>query len=379
MNVQCISSLADIDSDQWDALLKDQHPLLSHAFLYAMEQYGCLTVESGWIPRYLVVEEQGELLAAMPLYEKTNSWGEFVFDHAWADAYARHGLDYYPKLVSAIPFSPVFGQKLLLKPGCEQQLYPVLLDALYQVAEQVGASSAHILFPPEAEQRYFEQQGWLSRHDCQYHWENDGYTSFDDFLSKLSHKKRKNIRQERRKVEEAGVIFRQLDGTTANSEDWHRFTRFYDSTYERKWGAPIFNQPFFESVAKKLGNRMVLILADRGEECVAGALMYRSDSVLYGRHWGCSEYHPALHFETCYYQGIEYCIREGIQVFEPGAQGEHKIARGFHPVRTHSAHWIKDSRFRPAIKQFCKQESKAVEQHIETLELHTPYKKAETT
>ena len=374
MKTDCISSLAAIEPARWDALINDQHPLLSHAFLYAMEQHGCLTLSSGWIPRYLVIEDQGELIAAMPLYEKTNSWGEFVFDHAWADAYQRYGLDYYPKLVSAIPFSPVFGQKLLLKPGREQQLYPLLLDAVYQVASQTGASSAHILFPLQTEQRFFEKMGWTSRHDCQYHWENEGYASFDEFLSRLTHKKRKNIRQERRKVEQAGITFRQLDGHTASAEDWRQFNHFYSSTYERKWGAPIFNQPFFESVAQKLGERMILIMADRGDACIAGALMYRSDSVLYGRHWGCSEYHPALHFETCYYQGIEFCIREGIRIFEPGAQGEHKIARGFRPVRTHSAHWLEDARFRPAIEQFCEQESQAINEHIESLSSHNPYK-----
>jgi len=377
VNVQCIVTLADVDPAEWDALIYDRHPLLSHAFLYAMEQHGCLTEASGWIPRYLVIEEQGELIAAMPLYEKTNSWGEFVFDHAWADAYARYGLDYYPKLVSAIPFSPVFGQKLLLKSGREQQLYPVLLDALYQVAEQIGASSAHILFPLGTEQQYFEQQGWLSRHDCQYHWENEDYANFEGFLSRLNHKKRKNIRQERRKIETAGIHFRQLDGHTANSEDWRQFTRFYNSTYERKWGAPIFNQPFFESVAEKLGKRMVLVLADRDDDCIAGALMYRSESVLYGRHWGCSEYHPSLHFETCYYQGIEFCIQEGIRIFEPGAQGEHKIARGFRPVRTHSAHWLKDARFRPAVEQFCEQESRVIRHHIDALKSHDPFKQPE--
>lgn len=377
MNVKCIGTLADIVPAQWDALIVGRHPLLSHAFLYAMEQHGCLTEASGWIPRYLVIEEQNELIAAMPLYEKTNSWGEFVFDHAWADAYARYGLDYYPKLVSAIPFSPVFGQKLLLKPGREQQLKPILLDAIYQVAEQTGASSAHILFPLSAEQRYFEKQGWLPRHDCQYHWKNRDYASFEGFLSELTSKKRKNIRQERRKVEKAGIRFRQLDGDTADTNDWRDFTRFYDSTYQRKWGAPIFSQPFFESVAKKLGERMILLLADHGDKCIAGALMYRSDSVLYGRHWGCSEYHPALHFETCYYQGIEFCIRKGIQIFEPGAQGEHKIARGFIPVRTHSTHWLKDTRFRPAVEQFCKQESKATRQHIDALESHNPFRKPE--
>ncbi len=376
MNIECISTLAEIPSQQWDALVKDNHPLLSHAFLYAMEQHGCLSYESGWIPRYLVVRDQGRLLAAMPLYEKHNSWGEFVFDHAWADAYARYGINYYPKLVSAIPFSPVFGQKLLLQAGREEELSALLLQALKQTCEQLEASSLHILFPLLEEQALFEQQGWLARHDCQYHWKNQNYHSFDDFLMTLTHKKRKNIRQERRKVHDSGISFRQLDGLTATTQDWQDFTHFYNLTYERKWGSPIFSQNFFEDVAGKLGSSMVLVLADRGEQCIAGALMYRSDTVLYGRHWGCTEYHPALHFEACYYQGIEYCIAQGIRLFEPGAQGEHKLARGFEPVRTHSAHWIQDQRFRPAIQQFCQQESDAVTQHIAAMLIHSPYKKS---
>jgi len=374
VTVECLSTLADISPVQWDALVSHQHPLLSHAFLYTMEQHGCLSEVTGWLPRYLVIREGGQLLAAMPLYEKHNSWGEFVFDHAWADAYARCGMDYYPKLVSAIPFSPVFGQKLLLQPGRESELYPRLLDALLQLLKELNASSTHILFPLAKEQALFEQQGWISRHDCQYHWQNGGYHCFDDFLQQLTHKKRKNIRQERRKVEQAGIGFRVLDGLSASSKDWLDFSHFYNLTYERKWGAPVFSQAFFESVAKKLAERMVLVLADRDGQCIAGALMYRSDKVLYGRHWGCSEYHPALHFETCYYQGIEYCIREGIDIFEPGAQGEHKIARGFRPVQTHSAHWIQAPQFRQPIKQFCQQESRAIEQHIQTLVAHNPYK-----
>ena len=348
--------------------------MLSHAFLLAMEQHGCLGEGSGWIPRYLTVTEDGRLLAAMPLFEKHNSWGEFVFDHAWADAYARYGLDYYPKLVASIPFSPVFAQKFLCRQQDAKRVYPLLLGAARELAARLDCSSLHILFPLHREQGFCEQEGLLVRHDCQYHWHNRNYPDFAAFLDRLTHKKRKNIRQERRKVKQAGITFRVLDGTCASDTDWDNFTRFYTSTYDRKWGAPIFNQGFFQAVAKALAKRLVLVLADRAGRCIAGALMYRSARVLYGRHWGCEEYHDALHFETCYYQGIEYCIAQGIDLFEPGAQGPHKLARGFEPTLTSSAHWVADSRFQPAIGRFCEEESRAVREHIAAMQRHGAYR-----
>ena len=374
METLCIPSLGDIAPEQWDALVIDQHPLLSHAFLYGMEQHGCLGQHSGWIPRYIVIQQAGELIAAMLLYEKTNSWGEFVFDHAWADAYARYGLAYYPKLVSAIPFSPVFGQKLLVKAGQEAELYPHLLRGALAAARELDCSSLHVLFPLPAEQSFFKQKGLLARHDCQYHWRNHRYASFDDFLSRLSSRKRKNIKRERGRVKAAGITFRVLDGLSAKPKDWQHFTEFYNSTYERKWGAPIFNQAFFESTAKALGEKMILVLADRKKACIAGALMYRGENILYGRHWGCLEYHDALHFETCYYQGIDYCSKHGIEIFEPGAQGPHKVARGFEPVLTHSTHWLADERFRPAIKQFTRDEKEMILMQIKDAERHSAYK-----
>ncbi len=373
MELACIPTLAEIPAAAWDGLLRENHPLLSHAFLYGMERYGCLGEQSGWIPRYLVVREQGKLVAAMPLYEKSNSWGEFVFDHAWADAYQRYGLAYYPKLVSAIPFSPVFGQKLLVRKGREQALYPVLLQGALELASQLSCSSLHLLFPLQQELDFLVRNELLLRHDCQYHWRNRDYGSFDQFLATLKAKKRKNIRQERRRVANAGIRLRRLDGNSASPEDWAEFTEFYELTYERKWGAPIFNQPFFEAMGRALGERIILVLADDAEGCVAGALMYRSDRVLYGRHWGCRRYHDSLHFEVCYYQGIEYCIEQGLALFEPGAQGPHKLARGFEPILTSSVHWLADQRFVPAVRQFCEEEASAVRQHIANEADHGAY------
>lgn len=367
-------SIDCIDGQQWNALLVDNHPLLRHEVLLAMEAHQCIGEHTGWIPRYLCAIEDEVLLGAVPLFEKHNSWGEFVFDHAWADAYRRYGLNYYPKLVAGIPFSPVFGQKFLGVDERQQEVRGLLLQACMAVVQKLDASSIHYLFPTHDEQAFLEDKGLLARHDCHYHWSNKDYLSFDQFLACLSAKKRKNIRQERRKVAEAGVTVRRLNGLTASSEDWQDFCHFYALTYERKWGQPIFNQAFFESTASSLGERLLLVLGDLDGECVAAALMYRGDNVLYGRHWGCSERVDGLHFELCYYQGIEHCIEQGLAVFEPGAQGEHKVARGFNPVLTHSAHWIADPRFREPIEQFCLDEKVAVLEHIKRVEHHTAYK-----
>ncbi len=367
-------SLTDVDAVQWNALLDDAHPLLQHEVLLAMETTGAVGPEVGWLPRYITATEGDQLLGAVPLYEKHNSWGEFVFDHAWADAYQRNGLHYYPKLVAGIPFSPVFGQRLLALPERKDEIQPLLVQACFAVAKQLKASSVHFLFPTMQEQATLTEQGMLARHDCQYHWHNQGYIDFDNFLAQLSAKKRKNIRQERRAVQTSGVQVRRLNGLTATQQDWQDFCHFYTLTYERKWGQPVFSQAFFEEVAQVLGERLILVMGDVDGTSVAAALMYQGDKVLYGRHWGCSQRIDGLHFELCYYQGIEHCIEHGLSLFEPGAQGEHKIARGFNPVLTHSAHWVDDGRFRPSIEQFCKDEKQAVLEHIKRVEQHLAYK-----
>lgn len=368
------NSLETIDPGQWDALITESHPLLSHAFLSAMEHHGCLSSKTGWTPQYITIIEADKLIAAMPLYQKTNSWGEFVFDQTWADAYTRYGLNYYPKLVASIPFTPVFGQKLLVLKGREHELCTVLIKAALLLSEQVSISSLHILFPHKKEYEYLNTCSFFKRNDWQYHWRNRDYHSFGDFLAILKIKKRKNIRQERRRVKDQGISFRQLDGCSATHQDWRQFSQFYAMTYARKWGAPIFNQAFFEQIANSLGKRMILVMADKDGVCVAGALMYRSNDTLYGRHWGCGEYFDALHFETCYYQGIDYCIKHKLKVFEPGAQGAHKLARGFEPVLTTSYHMISDKRFSPAVQQFCKNESDAVNTSLSEMISHSAYK-----
>ncbi|MBU0655823.1 MAG: GNAT family N-acetyltransferase [Gammaproteobacteria bacterium] len=375
MQIQIHDSLDNIPASQWNALIQDGNPFLRHEWLAALEHNGCVGEEFGWLPRHIAVYEHGILIAAMPLYEKYNSYGEFVFDHAWAEAYKRQGMQYFPKLLSAIPYSPVSGQRLLAQAGREAELFPLLLSAVMQLAEALEASSFHCLFPPADQLDWMAQQGLTIRHDCQFHWLNADYRSFDDFLAALSAKKRKNVRQERRKVVEAGVTLRQLDGHTATAADWERFTYFYRLTFENKWGIPTMNEGFFREMGQALGDRVLLVMADdRAGECIAGSLMFRSDTRLYGRYWGCTEYFDSLHFEACFYQGIEYCIHHGLQVFEPGAQGEHKVPRGFIPTLTRSAHWLREETFRQAVERHSAYEKNSVADYMRSVNQHSPYR-----
>lgn len=373
MKVQIHTSIDEIAATQWNALVGDNHPFLQHAFLLAMERHGCVGTTFGWLPRHIAIYEAETLVAAMPLYEKHNSYGEFVFDHAWAEAYQRAGMRYFPKLVSAIPYTPATGQRLLAVKGREDVLWPVLLQTTQQLAESIDASGYHCLFQPADEHR-FTAQTLMTRHDCQFHWFNNGYDDFDAFLGALTSKKRKNIRQERRRIQQQGIRFRILDGHTATQADWAAFNVFYQRTFDNKWGIATFNQGFFEEIGRTMPDAIVLVLADLADECIAGALMYRSDSTLYGRHWGCTTEIDLLHFETCYYQGIEYCIHEGIKRFEPGAQGEHKVARGFVPVLTRSSHVLRDNLYRDAITQFCTRERDAIDRYMAEMTSALPYK-----
>ncbi|WP_245536615.1 GNAT family N-acetyltransferase [Thiothrix nivea] len=375
MQIQILNNLDAIPATQWNALVQDDNPFLRHEFLAALEHHGCVGEAFGWLPHHIAVYEQGSLVAAMPLYEKYNNYGEFVFDHAWAEAYKQHGMRYYPKLLSAIPYSPVSGQRVLTQAGREEELFPLLLSAAMQLAEAMQASSFHCLFPPASQLDWLAQQGLTIRHDCQFHWHNQGYQTFDDFLAALQPKKRKNIRQERRKVVDAGITLRQLDGNTATDADWERFAFFYQLTFENKWGIPTMNYGFFREMARALGEQVLLVMADNREgECIAGSLMFRSRTRLYGRHWGCTEYFDSLHFEACYYQGIEYCIRHSLQVFEPGAQGEHKIPRGFLPTLTRSAHWLREDKFRQAIERHAAYEKNSVADYMRSVNKHSPYR-----
>ncbi|MFZ1344427.1 GNAT family N-acetyltransferase [Thiothrix eikelboomii] len=376
MQIQILSNLDQVACSAWNALVQDNNPFVRHEFLAALEHHGCVGKNFGWLPRHITIYDGTELIGAMPLYEKYNSYGEFVFDHAWAEAYKRHHLNYYPKLVSAIPYTPASGQRLLAKLGRETEVYALLLASALQLAETLQASSVHWLFPLSTEQEWLNQQQLITRHDCQFHWRNFGYSQFDDFLETLSSKKRKNIKQERRKVQEAGVKLRVLDGYSATAADWERFAFFYQHTFESKWGVPTLNAGFFKEVAAHLPEQVLLIMADQDQECMAGSLMFRSDTRLYGRHWGCTEYFDSLHFEACYYQGIDYCIRHRLQVFEPGAQGEHKVARGFIPTLTRSSHWLAHAGFQQAVRQHTMYEQRSVAEYMQTIAEHLPYRDA---
>ncbi|WP_298609907.1 GNAT family N-acetyltransferase [uncultured Thiothrix sp.] len=374
MHIQIISNLDQVSRSAWNALVQDNNPFVRHEFLAALEHHQCVSKQFGWLPRHIAVYEGEELLGAMPLYEKYNSYGEFVFDHAWAEAYKQHKLRYYPKLVSAIPYTPASGQRLLVKSGQETEIYPVLLESALQLAETLQASGVHWLFPLGEEQDWLSQQQLFTRHDCQFHWRNFGYQSFDDFLETFSSKKRKNVKQERRKVKDAGVELRVLDGYSATATDWERFAFFYQHTFESKWGIPTLNEGFFKEVAAKLPDQVILVMADKNGECIAGSLMFRSDTRLYGRHWGCTEYFDSLHFEACYYQGIEYCIQHHLQVFEPGAQGEHKVPRGFIPTLTRSSHWLASPAFQQAVRQHTLYEQRSVAEYMQSVYEHLPYR-----
>lgn len=376
MTTEVLHSLDEVTEAEWDALVPERHPFLRHAFLRSLERYDCLGERSGWLPWHLVQRDgAGRLLAASPLYLKNNSYGEFVFDWGWADAYRRHGLAYYPKFVSAVPFSPVTAPKLLIRAGADRTgIVRTLIDRAREEARVVGASSVHWLFPPEAQSGELVEGGLHHRLGCQFHWHNAGYRDFQDFLEALSSRKRKNIRRERRQVVEARVELEVLDGRTAVEADWATFHRFYRSTFSRLGGHPTLTLPFFLAVAERLPDQVMLVLARRNGRPVAGALSLVSDSTLYGRHWGCSESLDSLHFEACYYQGIEYCIRRGLARFEPGAQGEHKVSRGFLPVLTHSAHWLAHPAFSTAVGEFLARERPAVQSYARDLMRHSPYR-----
>jgi hypothetical protein len=368
--VRVLDSLAGVDPRQWNALAGG-HPFLRHEMFHALHETGCASERTGWLPRFVTLWQDGRLSAAMPLYLKSHSYGEYVFDWAWADAYQRHGFAYYPKLISAVPFSPVQGPRLLAADDAARRR---LLVAALELAGDT--SSLHVLFPPQAEAEQMAEAGMLLRHGVQFHWRNPGYQSFEEFLAALSHDKRKKIRQERRRVREAGVRFRWLLGRDIRSEDWLFFTRCYKTTYRVHHSTPYLNRAFFERLGETLPENVMLVVAELEGSPVASALNMYSNKVLYGRYWGAVGYIPALHFEACYYQAIEFCIEHGIDVFEGGAQGEHKLSRGFLPVQTVSAHWLKHAEFARAVEQFLERETAGVERYLDELNDRAPFRKA---
>jgi predicted N-acyltransferase len=371
INVRIVDALGGIAPERWDALHDGRNPFISHAFLAGLEQHGCLREEWGWGPQHITLWEGDELVAAVPGYLKHNSHGEFVFDHAWAHAYAQHGRDYFPKWLGAVPYSPVTGPRLLARDDLHRQ---ALLEAVITRARTTGLSSAHVNFHSADEDSAFEEN-WLPRLDVQYHWTNRaGWQDFDEFLAAFDSKHRKNIRQERSKVQRAGVTFRVVHGDEASETDLATMFAFYLLTFRDYGNSPALTLDFLRHLASTMPRQLVIILAERGGTPIAGALCLRGGVTLYGRYWGALETLPGLHFETCYYQGIEYCLREGLTAFEPGAQGEHKLARGFLPTFVRSRHWIADPDFADALRRWCADESQSVQRYAATLAAHSPFR-----
>ncbi len=374
VELKILDSLATIPSKDWDALI-DNNPTLRHAFLQSMIDAACTTAKTGWLPQFLTlwreIEGKPSLCGAVPLYVKSHSYGEYVFDWAWAEAYQRHGLEYYPKLLSAIPFTPCSGGRLLAKTSADKKL---LVDGLISLAEQSDVSSLHVLFPVADDHQLLIEAGMMPRTSIQFHWQNTDYKSFDDFLATMSHDKRKKVKQERRKVNEAGITFRRLVGADITDADWDFFAACYDQTYRAHFSTPYLNRKFFGLIGKRMPENVLLIIAEREGKPIASALNLFDEHTLYGRYWGGLAFHSGLHFETCYYQALEFCIARGIQVFEGGAQGEHKLARGFLPVKCHSAHWLKHPRFAKAVEDFLRRESGGIERHVNELEESSPFK-----
>jgi uncharacterized protein len=371
VKLDIISSLSHVAADDWNCLA-GADPFLGHAFLHGLERTGCVGGTTGWSPTHVLLRERGRLVGAVPLYLKSHSYGEYVFDWAWADAYHRHGLDYYPKLLSAVPFTPVTGRRLLAQTDAHRD---ALVRGLLDLARETRVSSLHVLFADETDQQALRRAGLLERRGLQFHWRNEGYGTFEDFLAAMSHAKRKNIRQERRKVREAGIRYDWLEGKAITEADWSFFMQCYRGTYRAHGSRPYLNLEFFRTLGAVLPDNILLVVARRDAKRVASSLNVLGNGRLYGRYWGSTEYAPGLHFETCYYQVIEYCIARRIAIFEGGAQGEHKMARGLLPVETRSAHWLAHPRFAEAVESFLAREGRGIAGYIDELRERTPFRR----
>lgn len=366
LQLEFIDSLAAISAAAWNAVAGSDYPFTRHEFLFALERSGAVDNDSGWRPQHALIKRGSELIAVLPLYLKTHSYGEYVFDWAWADAYRRHRRRYYPKLLCAIPFTPASGPRLCVAPGENTaEIAAFVVAALQRKIAGADISSLHILFPDASAAADFSRLGLSERWGAQYHWFNRGYASFDDFLATFASRKRKNLRKERERVAQQGIELEVLEGAQIAASDWDDFYRFYALTYAKRSGhAGYLNAEFFKQIGAALPQHIVLTLAHWRGERIGGALCFRDSRTLYGRYWGCVREFEFLHFEACYYQGIDYCIRHGLAHFDPGAQGEHKIQRGFEPIKTLSYHWLKDDDFRVAVDNFLDRERAAIDAHI---------------
>jgi predicted N-acyltransferase len=371
-----LSSLSQISKSEWNSVSGVDYPFLRHEFLWGLEHTGCTTAESGWQPCHLVMRREGKAIGVLPLYLKSHSYGEYVFDWSWADTWQRSGLRYYPKLVSAIPFTPATGPRLCTTAGLDTaDAYRIALHAIQQLASRQDISSWHMLFPGQAASEQLLQDGLHQRSATQFHWFNQGYADFEEFLSSFTSRKRKTLRRERARVQAQGLELKTLVGNAIGEPEWEQFYRFYQLTYAKRSGhGGYLTREFFTETAAGMGQQVIMVLAYLAGEAVAGALYFRSSDTLYGRYWGCEREFDCLHFEACYYQGIEFCIANGLQRFDPGAQGEHKIQRGFRPVKTFSNHWIADPRLSAAVGDFTRRESLHTDSYMEQAARLLPFK-----
>jgi len=373
LEVKVCESIDQISREEWNALCGSDYPFLRHEFLHALEQSGCVSAKTGWQPLHLRLEQDGILVGVMPLYLKNHSYGEYVFDWAWADAYSRHGLDYYPKLLTAIPFTPSQGPRFGINIPLEQAI-PAIAQATKVLCERFQASSWHGLFTESVVKDHFSSCGMLPRLGTQYHWHNEGYDDFDHFLSRFTSRKRKNLNKERQKIRGQGIEIRVVEGSNIHDGLLEEFYRCYQLTYLKRGQRGYLNLDFFRLIRNTLPQHLMMVVAEFREKTVAAALSFKSSNTLYGRYWGSLDEYENLHFEACYYRGIEYCIEQGLRWFDPGAQGEHKIQRGFKPIETWSVHWIQEPGFRQGIQQFLTDETQLMRQRILHLSEGLPFK-----
>ena len=385
VEIHTLTCLDRIAAEEWDACAcpeaadggRPDDPFTTHRFLKALEDSGSVGPGTGWEPHYLTVRQGGEVVAVAPLYAKGHSQGEYIFDHNWAHAYERAGGRYYPKLQIAVPFTPATGRRLLVRPGHESTGRAALVQGAVQIASDAGVSSVHVTFCTAEEATAGEAMGLMHRVTEQFHWVNRGYADFDAFLADLSSRKRKTIRKERRVANAFGGAIRMLTGDDLRPEHWDAFWTFYQDTGARKWGRPYLTRAFFDIAQERLRDDILLIMAERDGDWIAGAMNLIGRDTLYGRYWGCAEHHPCLHFEACYYRAIDYAIEHGLARVEAGAQGEHKLARGYLPAEVHSLHWIAEPGFAEAVGRYLEAERRAIAQDIEVLTAYGPFRKAQ--
>lgn len=375
MQVHQIQSIEQVAKQEWNALAGTDYPFMRYEFLLALEESGAVRPETGWQAAHLLLKNNTELVACMPLYFKSHSWGEYVFDQQWAQSYSHYGLEYYPKALSAIPFTPCQGQRIAIKEGYTlQTILPVFLTFIQEQAELANVSSWHCLFPDNTQLEILKTIGLNIREGVQFQWFNQNYRDFDDYLQNLTASKRKMIKRERRKIKEQGIVLQQFPGISVTQSQWEQFYDFYEMTYLKKGHPPYLSLNFFLQLAESMPEQLLLVMALKDQKYVAAALSFVGNQTLYGRYWGCYDEYNALHFETCYYQGLEFCIAQQLQKFDSGAQGEHKISRGFQPISTYSAHWLKDPRFGKAIADFLRREKVVIQQYKQDAAQGLPFK-----